>query len=169
MVVSELELWEVDSNISGCFNLSCRSASNLRPHYNIILKQRDLDTQGKVKASATFVLHETASEDSSRQAFEEVRSTLEPMVNDGSVMMTRQLLEGIITPRPTEPSRLVFQLVEIMNKHVSILTHDHILQECSIEMYTVFPRSDAAATIYFTARFSAATIRGRPLIEGGVY
>ena len=38
-----------------------------------------------------------------------------------------------------------------------------------IYIYTVFPRSDAAATIYFIAQFSAATIRGRPLIEGGVY
>ena len=36
-------------------------------------------------------------------------------------------------------------------------------------VYTVFPRSDAAATIYFIARFSAATIQGRPLIEGSVY
>jgi len=35
--------------------------------------------------------------------------------------------------------------------------------------HTVFPWSDAAATIFFIARFSAATIRGRPLIEGGVY
>ena len=34
---------------------------------------------------------------------------------------------------------------------------------------TVFPRSNAAATIYFITRFTAATIRGRPLIEGGVY
>ena len=38
-----------------------------------------------------------------------------------------------------------------------------------VAAYTVFPRSDAAATIYFIARFPAATIRGRPLIEGGVY
>jgi len=28
--------------------------------------------------------------------------------------------------------------------------------------YTVFPRSNAAATIYFILRFSVATIRGRP-------
>ena len=34
---------------------------------------------------------------------------------------------------------------------------------------TVFPQSKAAATIYFITRFTAATIRGRPLIEGGVY
>ena len=34
---------------------------------------------------------------------------------------------------------------------------------------TVFPRSNAATTIYFITRFTAATIRGRPLIEGGVY
>ena len=32
-------------------------------------------------------------------------------------------------------------------------------------VYTVFPRSDAAATIYFIARFSAATIRGQRLLD----
>ena len=37
------------------------------------------------------------------------------------------------------------------------------------EKYTVFPRSNAAATIYFIMRFTAATIQGRPLIEGGIY
>ena len=37
------------------------------------------------------------------------------------------------------------------------------------EKNTVFPRSNAAATTYFTMRFTVATIRGRPLIEGGVY
>ena len=121
MVVSELELWEVTSNARGCFGLSFRSASNRRPHYNIILRQRDLDTEGKVEASATFVLHESRSQETSQQAFEEVRSTLEPLVDDGSVMMTRQLLEGIITPRPTEPSHLVFEIVDIMSKKVSIL------------------------------------------------
>ena len=34
---------------------------------------------------------------------------------------------------------------------------------------TVFPQSNAAATIHFIIRFTAATIRGRPLIKGGVY
>ena len=36
-------------------------------------------------------------------------------------------------------------------------------------VYTVFARSDAAATIYFTAQFRAASIRERLLIESGVY
>ena len=120
MVVSELELWEVNSYVSGCFNLPYwRSVFNRHPDYNIILKQRDLDAQGKVEASATFVLHESLALDSSQQAFEEIRSTLELLVDDGSVMMTRQLLEGIITPRPTETSRLVFELLEIMQRNVS--------------------------------------------------
>ena len=34
--------------------------------------------------------------------------------------------------------------------------------------YTVFPRSDAAATINFPLLALAATIRGRRLLEGGV-
>ena len=35
-------------------------------------------------------------------------------------------------------------------------------------IYTVFPRSDAAATINFPLLALAATIRGRRLLEGGV-
>ena len=119
VVVSELELWEVDANAGGFFSLSYwRSIFNNRPDYNIILKQQDLDTQGEVEASATFVLHESSALDSSQQAFEQVRSTLEPLVDDGSVMMTEELLEEIITPKPREASRLVFELVEIMDKNV---------------------------------------------------
>ena len=119
VVVSELELWEVDSNVGGFFSLSYwRSVFNRRPDYNIILKQQDLDTRGEVEASAMFVLHESLALDSSQQAFEQVRSTLEPLVDDGSVMMTEELLEEIITPKPREASRLVFELVEIMDKNV---------------------------------------------------
>ena len=119
VVVSELEVWEVDSNIGGFFSRSYwRSVFNKRPDYNILLRQRDLDAEGKVEASATFVLHETQSEATSQQAFEEIRSTLEPLVDDGSVMMTEKLLEGIITPKPREASSLVFEIVEIQDKHV---------------------------------------------------
>ena len=119
VVVSELELWEVDANVGGFFSLSYwRSIFNRRPDYNIILKQQDLDTQREVEASGMFVLHESSALDSSQQAFEQVRSTLEPLVDDGSVMMTEKLLEEIITPKPREASRLVFELVEIMDKNV---------------------------------------------------
>ena len=71
-----------------------------------------------MEASTTFVLYESSVLDSSQQAFEQVRSTLEPLVDDGSVMMTEELLEEIITPKPREASRLVFELVEIMDKNV---------------------------------------------------
>ena len=111
VVVSELELWEVKSYWRNLFNRP--------PDYNIILRQRDLDTQGEVKASATFLLHESLDLDSSQTAYEDIHCTLEPLVDDCSVMMTRQLLEGIITPKPTEPSHLVFELVKIKENNVS--------------------------------------------------
>ena len=107
VVVSELELWEVHSNWHSKFHR--------HPHYNVVLKQRDL---GGIKASVTLVLYESSALDSSQQAFEEVRSTLEPLVNDGSLMLTRKLLKEIITPKPMEASRLIFELVEIMDKNV---------------------------------------------------
>ena len=39
------------------------------------------------------------------------------------------------------------------------VNHNIIVQQLKVAVVTVFPRSDAAATIYFIARFSAATIR----------
>ena len=114
VVVSEVELWEVRSN--------WRSKLRRRPDYNVIFKQRDLDMKGEVKASVTFVLHETLDLDSSRHAFEEICCTLEPMVDDGSLMMTKKFLKEIITPEPREPSRLVFELMEIMERNVCSLT-----------------------------------------------
>ena len=36
-------------------------------------------------------------------------------------------------------------------------------------LFTVFPRIDTAAFIYFVGQLGAATIRGRRLFEGGVY
>ena len=128
VVVSELELWEVESNIIGCCSLSYwRSVFNRRPDYNIILQQRDLDRQGQMEASATFVLYESSALESSQQAFEKIRSTLEPLLDDGSVMMTQRLLEEIITPNPREASCLVFDLVEIREKNVCIRI---ILRDC---------------------------------------
>ena len=119
VVVSELELWEVDSNIGGFFSMSYwRSIFNNRPDYNVILKQRDLDTEGEVEASAVFILHESVSQETSQEAFEEIRSTLEPLVDDCTVIMSEKLLEGIITPKPKEASNLVFEIVEIQGKHV---------------------------------------------------
>ena len=53
-------------------------------------------------------------------------------------------------------------MMGVSTNYTRLLVHN-------INIYTVFPRSNAAATIYFITRFTAATIRGRPLIEGGVY
>ena len=114
VVVSEVELWEVRSN--------WRSKLRRRPDYNVIFKQRDLETKGEVKASVTFVLHESLDLDSSRHAFEEICCILEPLVDDGSLMMTKKFLKEIITPKPREASRLVFDIVEIMERNVCILT-----------------------------------------------
>ena len=134
MVVSELELWEVDSNVTGCFSLSYwRSKFNHRRDYNIILKQQDLDMKGEVEASAMFVLHESSALNSSQQAFEQICSTLGPLVDDGSLMMTQKLLQEIITPKPREASRLVFELVEIMDKNVC--TYLYSALRYTIEIY----------------------------------
>ena len=44
------------------------------------------------------------------------------------------------------------------------------LPHCTMNtVYTVFLRPDAAATVFFGVHFSAATIRGQLLFEGGIH
>ena len=67
---------------------------------------------------------------------------------------------------PVYQSKCSKQLLSILAEHsIRILSgvHVHLTQR------TVFLRSDAAASIHFITRFTAATIRGRRLIEGSVY
>ena len=52
--------------------------------------------------------------------------------------------------------------------HIAV-NHGLASSSCMLYEYTVFPRIDAAAFIYFVGQFGAATIRGRRLFEGGVY
>ena len=117
VVVTELEIWEVDTNIGGVLTWSYwRSYFNRRPDYNILLKQTDLNGDGS-DATQVFVLHETTDVESSQHAFEQIRDVLEPLVDDCNVMMTEELLEELLLPTPCSADRLVFQLVQIMGKN----------------------------------------------------
>ena len=62
----------------------------------------------------------------------------------------------------------LFQLSFINPFKITNLFPLRLLINKSIELFTVFHRSIAAATNYFVLQVPEATIRGRRLFEGGV-
>ena len=66
------------------------------------------------------------------------------------------------------PSKKVLPLASLTSKLESFMSAENENLRDSTKKHTVFPRSDAAATINFPLLALAATIRGRRLFEGGV-
>ena len=122
MVVTELELWEVEVNVGGWWKWFTwsfwRSVLNMKPDYNVVLQQRDSRPDRGRKSAVAFVLHECEDVEAAQSAFEAICSLLEPLVDDCALMLTDGLLKELILPSPRAPEQLVFDLVEIMEKKV---------------------------------------------------
>ena len=87
-----------------------RSVFNRRPDYNILVQQKDPIHN----ATLTFVLHESDNSDVSKAAFVAACETLEPLLDDCSLILSQQLLEGIIVPKPRKPEELAEVITELM-------------------------------------------------------
>ena len=113
VVTTELQLWEV-INIGGFLTFSYwKSFFSQSVQYCIILYQQD-----PISNQATsFVLHESATLAKSQDAFERLRTTFEPLLEDCNVVLTKELLAFMILPEPVEPSKLSFHLLNAMRLH----------------------------------------------------
>jgi len=110
-VTSELGLWEADTNVGGYFSLSYwKSRFNFKKDYNIILHQRDPLT----KETRTFVLYESPDFKEASDAFDDIHKTLEPLVDDCTLVLSVGLLQGIIVPCPIDPNNLSHVILELM-------------------------------------------------------
>ncbi|KAL5493790.1 hypothetical protein EMCRGX_G015017 [Ephydatia muelleri] len=115
-IFTRITLWEVESNVGGMLTWSYwRSFFNGRPDYNVLVHQK-CPLQNK---TYTFVAHECDDEEVARDALRAVSKTLEPLVDDCSVTLTKQLLEGILIPHPRDPSDLSNVLTELMHVNPS--------------------------------------------------
>lgn len=83
--------------------------------YKIILYQEIVD-----KTAMGFLLYEGGrdQDDDVFEAFEALQSTLEPLLHEGKVKLTKDLLEELISPKPMEPTKIRGHLVELI-KHNS--------------------------------------------------
>ena len=117
VVNTELQLWQVAANIGGFFTYSywrsITSFLNPSVDYNIILNQKDPVSSQTI----TFVVHETEILTKSEEAFERLRSTIEPLVDECNVMLTKELLSLLVLPEPVEQSKLSHHLINVMRLH----------------------------------------------------
>ena len=120
-IMTNITLWEVDSNVGGWFTWAYwKSVLNRRPDYNVIVHQVDPINN---KKTYTFVAHESDNEEVARDAFKAVYEVLEPLVDDCALILTKHLLEGIITPQPRDPSELSDVLTELMETNPNAHPH----------------------------------------------
>ena len=125
-ILTKITLWEVESNVGGMLTWAYwKSVFNWRPDYNVIVRQVD-PIKNK---SYTFVVHESDNEEVAREAFKAVYEVLEPLVDDCFVILTKQLLEGIITPEPRNANDLSYVLTELMQTNPKAHPHwSYVLQ-----------------------------------------
>ena len=112
IVSTEISLWEVDRNVGGSY-LSysfLASALNGKEDYNILIQQKDL----RIGVSKTFFLHSSPDKEVSRAAYRSICSTLEPLVDAGTLLLTKKLVETLIVPVPIPQSKLVQHISEFM-------------------------------------------------------
>ena len=68
----------------------------------------------------------------------------------------------------TTPSQSQFKMSTLKELYYQTQQNSVMPLTHNVVIITIFARSDAAATIYFIARFCAASIRERRLIKSGV-
>ena len=120
LVETTLAMWESEKK-GGIF----------RRHWNgfsIVVGQKLLsgasrstraNSPGGPKASQPFeyVLHETTNFDTSREAFEKLRCTLVPLVDDCTLELTEKLLEEVVLPKPKSGEHELMQhLIEVSHR-----------------------------------------------------
>ena len=68
------------------------------------------------KDDVRFKLWEGNEYSQSKEAFHKIEATLAPLLNSGSVLLTKNLLREIILPYPKEPEKICSHLIDVMEK-----------------------------------------------------
>ena len=121
--------------------------------YQIILHQE----KPQVHKQATYILYHGASLDHTTDAFSRLQQTLSPLLEDGSVMITKSVLDSIILPQPISPYMLISNLIELMQKKPdghpewhkvahSLLKAKIFTQECKDELLGILNEGDISET-----------------------
>ena len=112
-VTSEIGLWEVNTNVGEYSRSYWKNLFRFKRDYNVILHQCDPYT----KETRTFVLFESPEFQEASGAFDNICNTLEPLIDDCTLVLTRGLLQGVIVPSPTDPNDLSHDILELMQSN----------------------------------------------------
>ena len=109
--MSTLELWEEEIPTATGFAIKIRArrAFGSVSDYSAVLIQNE---------EMVFVLHKSESLQDAKDALEAIRGVVAPLISGGSVLLTTELLEGLILPTPRDPAQLASYLVELMESKV---------------------------------------------------
>ena len=78
--------------------------------YKVLLQQKDAD----------FILYSSHEEGEARIAFDAINSILSPLIDDGYVLFTPDLLKELILPAPRQREKLAIEIIDIMSKSSEI-------------------------------------------------
>lgn len=115
-IVSTLELWEEEIPTATGFAIKIRArrAFGSVSDYSAVLIQNE---------EMVFVLHKSESLQDAKDALEAIRGVVAPLISGGSVLLTTELLEGLILPTPRDPAQLASYLVELMESKPNAHPH----------------------------------------------
>ncbi len=120
MIKTEISLLEVETlrNVSGFFSIAFWKSlfwSKWTDYNIIILRQIDPITD----ETQDTLLHVSDNLESSQDAYESVCSTLTPLVDDCTLLLTKELLKEIILPVPKKASELIPHLLEVVESKLA--------------------------------------------------
>ena len=76
----------------------------------------------RAKTEDTYELYVSNEFSTTKEAFEQLHITLNPLLACGSVSLTRDFLKAIVVPRPVHPQEMGLRLIELMEKDPSVHT-----------------------------------------------
>ena len=97
-------------------------------------KYRVIVIQKKAANQASFELFSANEYSTTKDAFNNINKTLAPLIEDGCVYLTKDLLKQIILPEPTLPDLLGPRLVETMQKEPGVHGDwQHLIQKLTAQ------------------------------------
>jgi len=86
------------------------SALNNAEDYNVLLQQKD-PLNGRTKS---FSLYSSPDKEAAMEAYCSICSTLEPLVDDCTLLLTEELMKALVVPEPIPQSKLVERIADLM-------------------------------------------------------
>ena len=115
VIASKLGIYNVKTDINSYFNWEYWKSLfyQIPDHtYQVILCQKK--QVGDEITNLVFLLHKSTSLEESKIAFEKWKNTIEPLVDDCTLMLTEDLLnELLVDDEPVDPSNLAVHLLEV--------------------------------------------------------